>query len=583
MRNLFRLALCISFFFAPSYTMDTPAAEKTWTWELFHVIDQWTDPLSYFTDPRAPKVCDDVMRFGLPSDDPKYREYTGDEQCLDDVKSALKRQRALISSLEAECLKENGSKVELLRDAYDRQKGYYSQNVLALIESYLERSTHTARNTAHILDKQVGKPLGEAPIPTHLSSMEPINETRAVTYKTIEELVTGTPGMWGNTVNYLRKNYIDPLKYLNDEKAQSISLAMRYLHPRHVNHSEQWQFNNKLDFHRKLIHQALERETKLTQALQHALEKKKPWMIVSINPENPDLKSVMANIASSYSPIVCAIIKGFLISEANKKERELREKENKEREQKELTEKNRAISTLMHSLGRKFSDAKNKGKLEIERAQFAELRSSIVSHPLNPQEVFEKHAKLTELLNSVDQLLATSTPNSSSPSLNNSATSLPPYPPAPATPKAPTPVAASGLASIQSVVDTAHLAAATVSAATPAALQQTALTTAALPAPQPPAPSHIPKQASANNLTNFNQSPSASTSDASAPLPKVESPQASPPRSPGGSLVSTPPSTQEKSSDEEFNPRAQVDAQKALVASPAAATPKQQTGKGKKR
>lgn len=575
MRNQLVFAFFSCVLHLQSYPMDTPAAEKTWTWEIFHIIDQWTDPLSYFTDPRAPKVCDEVMRFGLPGTDSKYREYTGDEQCLDDVKSALKRQRALISSLETECLKDNGSKVELLRDAYDRQKGYYSQNVLALIESYLERSTHTARNTAHILDKQAGKTLEAAPIPTHLSSMEPINETRAVTYKTIEELVTGTPGMWGNTVNYVRKNYIDPLKYLNDEKAQSISLAMRYLHPRHVYHSEQWQFNNKLDFHRKLIHQALERETKLTQALQHALEKKKPWMIVSINPENPDLKSVMANIASSYSPIVCAIIKGFLISEANKKEREVKEKENKEREQKELTEKNHAISTLMHSLGRKFSDPYNKGKLDIERVKYDALRSTIVSRSLNPQEVLEKHAQLADLSRSVDQLLASSASNSPSPSLNNSATSLPPFVPAIPAPKAPAPVAASNLASIQSVVDTAHLAAATATAVTSAQLAQHTLPAPSLPAPPPlePQPSVSPKMAkqeSASTITvpNSNsQSSSVSTSEASAPSPKAESPQASPPITPGGSLVVTPANPLAKSSDEEFpDPRAPV----KLASTPAA-------------
>lgn len=564
MRNQLVFAFFSCLLHLPSYPMDTPAAEKTWTWEIFHIIDQWTDPLSYFTDPRAPKVCDEVMRFGLPSTDSKYREYTGDEQCLDDVKSALKRQRALITSLETECLKENGSKVELLRDAYDRQKGYYSQNVLALIESYLERSTHTARNTAHILDKQAGKTLEAAPIPTHLSTMEPINETRAVTYKTIEELVTGTPGMWGNTVNYVRKNYIDPLKYLNDEKAQSISLAMRYLHPRHMYHTEQWQFNNKLEFHRKLIHQALERETKLTQALQHALEKKKPWMIVSINPENPDLKSVMANIASSYSPVVCAIIKGFLISEANKKEREVKEKENKEREQKELTEKNQEINRLMNSLGRKLSNAAHKERLQAltdeQKMAYTHVRTHLFGNRgVTPQEVFEAHATLTAFSNVVDQLLASSAPTSPSTPLNNSATSLPSFVPATPAPKATAPVAASTLASIQSVVDTAHLA------ATPAQIQQTTLPTPSLPAPPPPAPepSAVPKMAkqeSATNLTASNsnsQSPSASTSDATATSPKAESPQASPPITPGGSLVVTPANPLAKSSDEEFpDPRA---------------------------
>lgn len=541
MRNMIAFAFFYFILHFPLHAMETPAEEKTWTWEIFHIIDQWTDPLSYFTDPRAPKICDDVMRFGLPSTDANYREYTGDAQCLDDVKSALKRQRALINSLETECLKDSGSKVELLRDAYDRQKEYYSQNILALIESYLERSTNTARNTAHILDKQAGKILEQAPVPTHLSAIEQIDEARAVTYKTIEELVTGNPGIWGNTVNYVRKNYVDPLKYLNDEKAQSISLAMRYLHPRHKFHTEQWQFNNKLDFHKKLIHQALEREIKLTQALQHALQNKKSWMIVSINPENPDLKSVMVNIASSYSPIVCAIIKGYLTSEAHKKEREVKEKEKKDREQKELTEKNTGISTMLNALGRKFSDAGNKDKLISHRAKFNEARCNIMGRSLNSQEILAAHTTLTEISKAVEVALqATPTQTPLNPLQSTSVIPNPPSSPVALEPK---PVSTAASLLVKLVENSSTVA--------PTALSE--------PVILPPITLPVVSQAAALAPTepptkSVSHSPSASVSEAVNPASNMSSPQASPPHTPDGSLV-IPNQDLKKSDTDDFNPR----------------------------
>lgn len=577
------LFIFISFVsYLPLLTMETPAEEKTWTWEIFHLVDQWTDPLSYFTDPRAPKVCDDVMRFGLPTHDPKYREYTGDAQCLDDVKSALKRQRALITSLEAECLKDSGSKVELLRDAYDRQKEYFSQNVIALIESYLKRSTQVARNTALILDKQAGKTLDAPPIPTHLSGMQPIDETRAVTYKTIENLVMATPGIWGNTINYLRKTWTDPLKYLTDEKAQSISLAMRHLHPCHKFHTDQWQFNNQLEFHKRLIHQALERETKLTLALQYALEKKKDWMVVNINPENPDNQSVMINIASSYSPIVRAIIKGFLTSAANKKEREVREKEKKEQEQKELIEKSQQITPLIHSLRRKLSDTNNKEKLQsLTEAQrnipIIAGNKLISNRGAGLAEVREAHQMLIEFETVVTQLLAAtslpSAPNQTIATPTVPAAGVSQTPPAQSTaiatlvplvtpetkPAAKYP-SKSDLSSIQTLVDTSHMA-------------------------KPPTTAPLISTPPTQSFATSETSP-PSLADELAHVSSQSSPQASPPRSPGGSLLGTPAAS--STTEEDFNPRGKgqentivqppsnpAQAKLAAAMTPPAVTPKQ--------
>lgn len=564
MRNtlLFSFFSFISQF--PIQTMEPPAEEKTWSWEIFHIIDQWTDPLSYFTDTRAPKVCDEVMRLGLPTDNPNFREYTGDTKCLDDIKSALKRQRALITSLEAECSKDGNSKVELLRDAYQRQKGYYSQNVLSLIESYLERSTHEARNAAYILDKQAGKTLEPAPTPEHLSSVDIIGETRAVTYQTIVNLVTGTPWYsWENGVNYLRKTLTDPQKYLIDEKAQNICLAMRHFHPRHKFHTEQWRFNNKLDFHTKLIHQALEREKRLTVALQYALENGKAWMVVNLNPENPENKFVMENIASCYSPLVRAAIKGFLTTAANKKEREVKEKQQREQEQKELIDKSQQIPALINSLRKKLSDAANKEKLqsltESQRNIPLIAGNMLTAHPANRgaglAEVRVSHKMLTEFSTVVEQLLASPT-QSTQPALNNSTTSLPAIP---------------STSPTQPVVAPGQLAASTSPAASPS-IQQTQL-----PAPAAAQPATPPAS----------QSPSSSISSASevAPLPpsKSTSPQASPPRTPNGSLVVEPLTT--STQEDEFNPRAKTAATPAPI--PAAAKqpaePKQQAeGKARK-
>lgn len=560
------------------FSMDIPQEEKTWTWEMFHIIDQWSDPLSYFTDTKAPKVCEDVMRFGLDAQDAKHRAFTGDVLCLEDVKSAFRRQRALLTSLEAECQKDVGSKVELLRDAYERQKEYFSLNVLSLIESYLEKATKNARHTAHVLDRQTKKILEPVPLAEHLTSVDIIDENRAVTYQTIETLVMGTPWLsWENTVNFVRKTVSDPLKYLIDEKAQNISLAMRHFHPRHKFHNEQWMFNNKLEFHKRLIHQALEREKRLLNAIEYAVVNNKPWMLVSLNPTNPDNKMVMDNIRSSYSPLACATIRGFLNAHADKKQREALDREQKERDQKELHDKNVASIELIGSLRRILRDFKDKAQLNElnawEKDTPGRLEVQLYNKGIKLEDIRRIHNELTNFSMRVNALLATPV--------------VPLQSSAPASvPQSPQSVPAPAQVPVQMLVDTSHLAQAASSAAS-TAIQQTIL-------PASPAPLSLAPGAADNNLRNFvpqNQkqmaavgpndsanmhavSPKSSTSSPSTSIapasvtpptasPTHGSPQASPPRTPNGSLVVS-------QTEDEFNPRA-PQPQPTITPTPAAA------------
>ena len=194
-------------------------------------------------------------------------------------------------------------------------------------------------------------------------------------------------------------------------------------------------------------------------------------------------------------------------------------------------------------------------------------------------EVRESHKMLTEFSALVEQLLAAPNPIGPSPVLNNSAAALPSpafLPPPPKVPSSP-PSPQHSLAAIQSVVDTAPAASAASAAPVAAAIAQTLLAPPPLACETIPgiaseahAASQMLKQESATSVTTS----SSASSTASITNQKAESPQASPPRTPGGSLLASP-------SDEEFDPRAPL---KPALAKPAASQPEApapKNGKGK--
>lgn len=561
MRNTLFLLSIISFSF--SLSME-PQKERGLLASMVHRVNQELYPLAFYTDDKAFLAAEAVMKFDPKH--PKHELYKGDAKNIADIVSALTRHRKGLKSLWEAAKAQDSNSMETLKKALENVKSYCSLNHESTVLGFWETRTIATKNYLDKLNLHVapGAVDVQAVLTTEPKATEDITfppEKDFPSYEQVKSMVLESyTGTFEKFWHWVVKNYIEQIPYLLDKKSQITGQAILHLHPSHPHHTENWKLNLNDKFHLWLIYQGVDREYKLSKIVEDAAIANDLATLTKLDPNDPQNPQVMSVLASFYPPLLKALITGIIHKTKTDKERDEAARKAKEQEQKDLIEKNRAISTLINSLGRKFSDASTKDKLESQRGKFLQVKNNIFGRSLDPQQVLETHAKLTELSNSVDLLLASSTPVPPSPSLNNSATSLPSFGTATPAQKAPAPVAASTLASIQTVVDTAHLASATA----PAAVQQTALPAPSFPpaplffAPEPPAVPKMAKQESASNVTAANsQSPAASTSDASATSPKAESPQASPPRTPGGSLLVTPANPLAKSSDEEFpDPRA---------------------------
>ncbi len=382
------------------HSMLAPAEEKSWGWEVFHMLDQIIDPLSYFTDEKAPKVCEEVMRFNPRHESP--RRFTGDAQCLEDIKSAFRRARALLTSLETESMKTHDSKTELLRNAEERQRGYYSGSIKAVVLGFIEKATRKAQEDANTLRKQSKRNLEKSSNASpELYREEFPNEDRFPTYDTVVNVVLNShPSIPTKMMNIIRKTWYDPLKYFTDEKSQIVCQAILHFNPMHPYHTAQWEFNNTLEFHKTLVHQVFERQYRLLNTIEYAVCNKRLDILVSLNPENPDNQIVMQNISAIYPAIARAVIAGCIAEAERIKEAEARIRHLKEQEQREREAQLTALTAAREAVGNQLSH--HTSKIPADKSPIAGRLYHLASTYLKDSTV--STAKLTELAKQLNDM-----------------------------------------------------------------------------------------------------------------------------------------------------------------------------------
>lgn len=561
----------------------TESAERTWHW-----FEKETNPSEFFTDDKAPVVCSTVLRFN-----PRHKShtrFTGDNQNIADMTSALTRhQKGLLILLKA-CNEKNADMIELLKKTQNQQAGYFSLNSSSIIDAFLESHSIATNNylkklTLHVYPSETSEITSTEKSTESTPTTTPFPDERHFpTFERVKKLVLeSNPDASSKFWNWVGKKYLKKVPYLLNEKSQVISMATLHLNPLHPCHTDNWKLNLNDEFHLALIYQAIDREYKLSQIVDCAIRDKDLITLEKLDPNNPINPHVMGLLTSSYPPIIQALITGFIDKVKDDKKADKQKKEETE----ELANKAAEINKLYNSLTKTINDKNNKDKLQSltddQRSLPEKAVQKTIVNPLKLVEIREEYEKLTSLVQIIKQLLEKPMPNApTSPSIQPNPSSNTANPAL----KDPASAVSPNLPSIQTVVDTAHLAAATAPAATPATVTQTALPAPSLPpaplppAPEPPATPKMAKQESATNVIASNShSPAASISDASATSPKAESPQTSPPITPGGSLLVTPANPLAKSSDEEFpDPRAPL----KPAAKPAAPDTQAQAKNGKK-
>lgn len=595
MRNIpvYNFFIFTIFFPLVIFCMDGTGQQRGWIARVKHRIEIDWKPLKFFTDNKAPEVRMKMEKYDPSHPEHKDHPFTGDATCHADVVSALTRQTKALEVARDSCLAKKSYKIERLKTAQSTELSYFSPNLRAIIDGYYK--THISATQFQLAKLSQGlksDPSGPVIAGTKFFFDENIawpDEINFPSPETVQRTVAN-PGVFTNTWNYLTSGHEDYINNILEETSQITAMAVLHFHPSHPHHTTDWDLNSDLPFHQEIIKNAVYIETLLISKVQQAILTNDTNTLIRLNPNNPDNKKMRMNTASYYSPLLKAIIGGYLEKVRIAQEEKEAIRIAKERDQKELAEKSQAIEQLTREIRRKLSDANNKEKLK--GLSDSQRNTPLIAHNklttnrgAGLPEVREAHQLLADFSKVLEQMLTATPEQSGSPlSLNHSSGSLPSFASAasssafsssssglhpsaspaipaaseskPAAKMSPPPVS-----SIQTLVDTAHMAKPS-------------------PAPTPSAPP--PPLA-------FDPSASSSASSSTGSINEAEQHQSShssPPRSPKETVPAV-------AAEEDFNPRAEnavpppssvAHAKLAAAMTPPPAQPKQKpAAKGDKK
>ncbi len=412
MRNLsLNLFSCV-IFFSTSFGMEnTP--QRGWIERGIHWVDKEFRPLNFFTDNKAPEVRMIMEKYDPAH--PQYQQFSGDKKCHEDVVSALTRQKKALEVARKSIVARKSHKIERLKTAQNTESSYFSPNLLAIIDGYYE--THIEAGQARLakLSQGVRK---VSPSPTALANGDtkffPIenitfpDENNFPSQETVKKEVANH-GILANTWDYLTSTHEKRINSVLNETSQITAMATLHFHPCHPHHTSEWRLNPDLAFHVDVINGAANLEIELINLVQDAILANDTNTLFKLNPNNQDNKKMRESIASYYSPILKAIIAGYLDKVRINNEEQEKRRIIKEKEQKEFIEKRNEAHALINFLRKKLDDGKNKEKLqsltEEQRSILTIEESKLLSLSVSLAEVREANKVLNELSLLITQLL----------------------------------------------------------------------------------------------------------------------------------------------------------------------------------
>lgn len=525
------------------FSMDKPRQDRGLIASIVHRVNQELYPLEFCTDDLAPIVANEISKFNPKH--PQHELYKGDATNKAHIKSTLSRHRKGLQSFLNACNNQDPNTMEILKKALENMNGYFSLNQVSAALGFWETRTINTNQYLGKLRQHIAPGIleGKSDLEWKPKSSDEFkfpDEKNFPSYEQVKAMVLEShQGPISKLWHWIVKNYIEQVPYLLDKKSQIIAQAMLHLHPNHPHHTENWKLNLNDKFHLYLIYQGIEREYKLSYTIEEAVMENDLATLMKLDPNNPENLQVMGLLASFYPPVLQDIITGCIHKVKCDKEAD----EQKRRDQEEQVKKSHEINLLINSLNKKISDPKNQEKLKTLSAEQRSVPTAAgnkFSHRgAGLSEIREAHQALTDFEKIVNQLLE-SPSQPSVPSSASAATS-------PLLPQTQTSAAS------QTMVDTSGSVTSTTPAAPVIVQQIPSSNTTSMPAPQQSlqlvsVPVEPPAAAAPKSATHSPSSSIAPAPDATTPSPNNVSPQASPPRTPGGSLVIS-------QSEDEFNPR----------------------------
>ena len=293
--------------------------QKSYAGKIFHLMDQNANPFGYFTDNKSLEICNTLLRFDPSSRD--HIPYKGDNTDHKILESAFNRQKKLLTSIEEAVNKKNTTLMNQILIAQTLRSGYYSHNAIAVINGFLEKQAINANELVQTLKKQTTPIINNDQKPSK-PQIEKEKEDSIFTQlipesefppllDIIADVTSSHPTFYQKTLNWVAKNIFSNLEYVTDERAARRSLAILHFDPKHSYH-DQWILNPDLEWHKKLIHQAFERESKQLDLILEAVHQNNLKVLIQLNPNNQINQKMMQKLSGYYSPIAKATIAALL-------------------------------------------------------------------------------------------------------------------------------------------------------------------------------------------------------------------------------------------------------------------------------
>lgn len=276
---------------------------------LLHKVDkEWVNRVQYITDIESAELCEDILKFNPTH--PQHVSYSGDSECFNKTHRAFEREQKLMLEVEDDIC-QKGSYAEVEQIVRDVRKGYISQNIHAIIHGYLDSKIKRAEEDAEKLKKYRD---GGFDSPREKSEQKMMNivtedETDFISPTALQALILDPTQTYAATAfNYIRKSLVDPIGYLTSSKSSIVSRAVLHFDPAF---KFTWPLNSQLPLHCMLIHNAFERQMRLLDCIEAALQKSDDKTIVKL----------LSKVEPGYvSENLRAVTAGFLTKVAQEKQ-----------------------------------------------------------------------------------------------------------------------------------------------------------------------------------------------------------------------------------------------------------------------
>ena len=233
-------------------------------------------PENYITNSKSSELCDELLL--LDPEKPGHTPFKPDDETLDKIDQAFEREeKVLFVGEKAICIENSYAHLEQIKMAH---KALYSPVYEATANGFI--ASHQRRNKKAVekLERAQALPLSPfTPVVTTItpaqssdSSTQPLATLHDLSDQGLEDQILKSNATYlQKAANYIRKTLTDPLGYLTDQKSGTVADTILLFNPQLPNAVE---FNQSMELHRELVHNAFERQNRFRYQVQYYLRTK---------------------------------------------------------------------------------------------------------------------------------------------------------------------------------------------------------------------------------------------------------------------------------------------------------------------